>query len=85
MRFTIKAKLALSFGVIIVLSLGAGLLAIRDLSDVNAGMNQLIDGPVERVRVAQQIETGFANLALEEKNMILADNDQDMDKYETKS
>jgi len=82
MRFTIKAKLGLAFSMLILLSLIVGLLAIRDLSQLNVSMNALIDGPFERVRLAQQLATTFTDLSLEEKNMILADNDQDMARYD---
>ena len=83
MRFTIKLKLALAFGVIILLSLGAGLLAINDLGTLNTGLNQLLIGPVERVRLSLEIENTFNNIALSEKNMMLADNDQVMGNYDS--
>ena len=82
MRVTIKAKLGLAFGVVILLSLAAGVLAIRDLGDLNTSVNELIDGPAKRVALGQQLETLFSNLAKSEKNMILADTDQAMDKYD---
>jgi hypothetical protein len=61
MRFTINAKLASAFGLVILLSFAAGLLAIRDLGELNDGVNQLLDGPVERVTLGQQIELAFSN------------------------
>ena len=82
MRFTIKAKLGLAFGLVILLSLAAGLLAIHDLASLNTSINQLIDGPAERVKLGQKLDTLFSNLAKSEKNMILSDTDQMMDKYD---
>src|SRR4051812_17502461 len=82
MRFSIKAKLGLAFGVVIVLSLGAGLLAIRDLGELNGAIGELIDGAAEKVKLGQRLETLFSNLAKAEKNMILADSDQLMDRYD---
>jgi hypothetical protein len=63
MRSTIKAKLASAFGLVIVLSLAAGLLAIRALGEINHGLNQWIHGPVERVSTGQQVEIAFSTLA----------------------
>ena len=82
MRFTIKAKLALAFGLIIVLSAVAGMLAVRDLGALNTSMSQLIDGSVARVRLTQQLQTKFSDLAKAEKNMLLVDGDQLLDKYD---
>ena len=83
MRFTIKAKLAVAFGLVIVLAIVWGILAIRDMGELNAAINQLIDGSAEKVKLGNQIETQFTNLAKAEKNMILADSDQLMDKYDS--
>ena len=82
MRFTIKAKLALAFGLIIVLSAVAGMLAVRDLGALNTSMSQLIDGSVARVRLTQELQTKFSDLAKAEKNMLLVDGDQLLDKYD---
>jgi methyl-accepting chemotaxis protein len=82
MRFTVKAKLSLAFSLIILLSTAAGLLAIRDLGDLNVGVTQLIDGAAERVKLGEQLGTAFNGLATAEKNMIQADTDQLMDKYD---
>jgi len=82
MRFTIKAKLGVTFGVIILLSVISGVLAIRDLGELDTSMNTLIDGSVARVRLGQQIETTLVELARAEKNMILADTDQLRGKYD---
>ncbi len=82
MRFTIKAKLGLAFGVVILLSLAAGLLAIRDLAELNNAVDQLVDVSAEKVKLGNQLETQFSNLAKAEKNMILADTEQLMDKYD---
>ena len=83
MRFTIKAKLAVAFSLVIVLAIALGILAIRDMGELNASINQLIDGSAEKVKLGNQIETQFSNLAKAEKNLILADSDQLMDKYDS--
>jgi len=82
MRFTIKAKLGVAFGLIILLSAAAGMLAVRDLGELNASMSGLIDGSVMRVRLAQQLETRFVALARAEKNMLLVSDEKLRDKYD---
>ena len=82
MRFTIKAKLGLAFGLIILLSATAGMLAVRDLAALNTSLSALVDGSVMRVRLAQQLETKFVGLARAEKNLLLAGSDQLRDRYD---
>ena len=82
MRITIKAKLALAFGVIIVLSAAAGVLAVSDLGSLNTSMNQLIDGSAARVRLALQMQTKLSDVARAEKNLLLVDGEQLRDKYD---
>jgi len=82
MRFTIKAKLAVAFSLVILLAIALGVLAVRDMGEINAAINQLIDGPAERVKLGTELETHFANLAKAEKNLMLADSDQLMDRYD---
>ncbi|MCJ2058238.1 methyl-accepting chemotaxis protein [Methylobacterium sp. J-048] len=57
MRFTIRAKLALSFGLILVLLGGAGYFAIAGLGASNERMQGFASGPFAQVQRALRFET----------------------------
>jgi len=60
MRFTIKLKLALAFGLIIALMIGAVGYGLIGLGQLNQAMVQLITGPVERLKLAGDGEAAEA-------------------------
>ena len=82
MRFTIKLKLAMAFSMTIALSAATGILAISDLSSVNVAFNDLVDGAAKRVRLSLDAKSALLGLIAQEKNMILADTDEEIQKYE---
>jgi hypothetical protein len=43
-RFSIKAKLALTFGLVLALMAGSATFALRDLGDMNQRVGALIEG-----------------------------------------
>ena len=57
MRFTIRARLALSFGLILVLLGGAGFLAIAGLAASNERMQAFASGPFAQVQRVLRFET----------------------------
>ncbi|MGU3283796.1 methyl-accepting chemotaxis protein [Methylobacterium mesophilicum] len=57
MRFTIRVKLALSFGLLLVLLGGAGYLAIASLGASNARMQGFASGPFAQVQRVLRFET----------------------------
>ncbi|SIR57979.1 methyl-accepting chemotaxis protein [Bosea sp. TND4EK4] len=57
MRFTIKTKLGLAFGVIIILFAAAGYLSISSLSSSNDRMQAFANKPFQQVQRAMQIES----------------------------
>ncbi len=50
MRFTIKFKLALAFGLMIMLSGGMSVLAIMNLSSLNSAVTDIVQGPAVNLR-----------------------------------
>ena len=56
MRFTIKLKLALAFGVLLLLSGAAGFIGIVKLGAVDANVKELLSGPVELQNQITQLE-----------------------------
>ena len=82
MRLSIKSKLGITFGAVIVIAASVGLLAIRDLAVLDTAIEELIDGPAQRVQVGERLQTVFVTLANAEKNLILSDDDQSIDRYD---
>jgi len=75
MRFTIKMKLGLSFGLITVLLVGASYLGISSLSNLKTSMDDVITGPLDRESTVKKVKIDFLNIARNEKNMILETDD----------
>jgi methyl-accepting chemotaxis protein len=71
MRFTIKLKLALAFGLIILLMVGATGYGIASLGTMNSTMAALVAGPVKRMQTAEQVRTTILRVIRNEKNLIL--------------
>jgi methyl-accepting chemotaxis protein len=78
MRFTVKAKLASAFGLIIVLSMVAGGIAYLKLTDMISGSEALISR-ANRMQMGAQIEINLLSQVRAEKNAIIAaENETDM-------
>jgi methyl-accepting chemotaxis protein len=82
MRITIKLKMVVTFGIIIVLSLVAAVLAIASLGSLNDRINQLVNVSAQRVSLAEKLEFELAVLFRAEKNFILSNDDATMNHYE---
>jgi len=80
MRFTVKAKLAGAFGVVILLSILAGGVAYMKLSEMVATADNLV-ASAARMEKGADIEKGLLLQIRAEKNLILANSDAQMDKY----
>jgi methyl-accepting chemotaxis protein len=81
MRFTIKLKLGLAFGFMVVMLLGASGFAINELNKINEGESAMIAGPVTRLRNAQDLSIALLEIMQSEKNMVLTE-DPDLTKAE---
>jgi methyl-accepting chemotaxis protein len=80
MRFTIKLKLALAFGLMIVLlSVTAGY-GIYSLSHLNSAISDLISGPAQRLEKAQALSNLQLNIVRSQMNMATAANAEDVAK-----
>ncbi|SEH30865.1 HAMP domain-containing methyl-accepting chemotaxis protein [Magnetospirillum fulvum] len=79
MRISVKVKLAAAFGVVILLLVVAASSALNGLSDINTNLSNLVNGPVKRQYLIQQIEISATELIRQEKNLLLA---QDADDWQ---
>ncbi len=71
MRFTIKLKLALTFGLILVATAAMAMFAISSLSSLNGAITDIIAGPTTNVRVAGELTDAINNSIRAEKNAIM--------------
>jgi len=81
MRLTIKLKLALAFGAVILLSGGMAVLGIRSLASLNATMDDVLAGPVQRAQMEEQMHTVLLQVVRAEKNLLLADTPVQREEY----
>ena len=75
MRITVKTKLGLAFGTIIVLSGVTAWLGITSLASLNSAMAALMAGPVERIEMASGLKVDLLLAVRAEKDLLLAGSD----------
>jgi len=80
MRFTVKAKLACAFGVVIILSGVAGTMAYTKLSDMMAGMADLTSR-AGRMEKAGELQKQLLLQNRAEKNLLSAENDSEAERF----
>jgi methyl-accepting chemotaxis protein len=71
MRLTIKLKLGVAFGLIILMLVGATGYGITSLGGMNVAMNSLVAGPVARMKLAQDVRAELLQIIRSEKNIII--------------
>src|ERR1700758_4648022 len=82
MRFTVKAKLACAFGVVILLSMTAGGVAYMKLSDMVATAESLVSRS-SRVDKAAELEKDILLQVRVEKNIIVSTSDAETEQFVT--
>jgi methyl-accepting chemotaxis protein len=82
MRFTIKLKLGIAFGLLIAMLMGATIFAVISLGSLNTNLKGVLSGPVAQLADAQQLKTAFVEMVRSQKNLILATNPEKMRGYE---
>ncbi|PZR33858.1 methyl-accepting chemotaxis protein [Caulobacter segnis] len=73
MRMTIKLKLALTFGALILMMAFATLFGISELRVLNRGQAAMVEGPVAQLQRSQGLGMALLEVIRAEKNMALAD------------
>ncbi|MGX5667693.1 methyl-accepting chemotaxis protein [Rhizobium daejeonense] len=81
MRFTIKLKLALAFGFMVLMLLVASSYGIISLSASKQNMDDVIEGTVVRLDKIQQLNAISLTIVRAQKNMILATTPDEVKKY----
>lgn len=72
MRFTIKMKLGLAFGLIIALLVGTAVYGISSLGSLNQAITDLVAGPAKRLEYALTSNVKMLEMVRAQKNLILA-------------
>ncbi|MUZ92082.1 HAMP domain-containing protein [Agrobacterium vitis] len=78
MRFTIKMKLGLAFGIVVTLLIASSVLGIQSLGSMNDAMGNTLEGPVERLRLAQQLQMEQLQQLRQQKNVQLAQSEDEI-------
>ncbi len=78
MRMTIKLKLALTFGALILMMAAATLFGVRQLGDLDRGQKAMVEGPVAQLERSQSLSTALLQVMRAEKNMALADDAEEL-------
>ena len=81
MRLTLKAKLAATFAVVVAMSAGSMFVSLQNLGALDTSFNAAMSGNFMRMGLVNEMAEQSLLLARDEKNMLLADNDADLDKY----
>ena len=81
MKFTIKARLFVGFALMLLLIVLSAGLSINKLSGINDRLNGIVDGSAQKVKLAARINQNLLEISRAEKNLILADTQEQMEKY----
>ena len=73
MRFTIKLKLSLAFGLIVIMCGAMAVMAIINLSALNGDITKMVRGPVASVTIAGDMATKVMADVRAEKDLVLAE------------
>ena len=81
MRLTIKFKLAIAFGLIIVMLIGTSSYSIYSLSVSKASLDNVIDGPAKRLETMMEMNSTMLSAVRAQKNVILATSREEVDSF----
>ncbi|MFD2261748.1 methyl-accepting chemotaxis protein [Lacibacterium aquatile] len=82
MRITVKSKLATAFGLVILLTGATAWLGVDRLAAANATLDYMSDKVSERLQIATELQVDMVSLVRTEKNMILADTTEAIERYD---
>ncbi|AVA22819.1 methyl-accepting chemotaxis protein [Rhizobium sp. NXC24] len=77
MRLTIKAKLVGAFAFIILMLIGTAGYGLMSLSAFNDTISNVLEGPVERLELTQQVNISQLQVIRQQKNLLAAHSDDE--------
>ena len=78
---TVKARLILGFSVVLLILLIASLVGINKLAGMNDRIGGLVNSSAQKVKLAARVNQNLLEISRAEKNMILAETQDQMDEY----
>jgi methyl-accepting chemotaxis protein len=75
MRYTVKAKLATAFGLVIILAMVSAMVAISSLGALNEEMNKIAGQQMRRQQAAQDLKLAAEKMTSAQKDFIIETND----------
>ncbi|TWB70675.1 methyl-accepting chemotaxis protein [Nitrospirillum amazonense] len=84
MRMTIKLKLGLTFAVIVALSTTSAVLGIQKLAALDESLHHMAQGPMQQIKLAQDLYTDLMTVTRSEKSLLLADSKELVSQYEAR-
>ena len=84
MRATIKMKLAVTFGIILILLAVVVGVSVSRLSTLNTAITDLIAGPAARLDRAQQVQVAFGTAARNERSMTMTNDPVQVKEFDDK-
>ncbi|KQT44241.1 hypothetical protein ASG47_16930 [Devosia sp. Leaf420] len=81
MRLTIKTKLAATFVTVVATSAVGMFMGIQNLGALSSSMEAMVDGNVERIQIAADLNARTLRVARDEKNLILASDDETFQQF----
>jgi len=82
MRFTIKIKLGLAFGLIVLMLFGVTGYGLASLASINDTIDVILNGPVVRMQTAMELKGKLQDIVRTEKNIILETDTQKVRDYD---
>src|SRR5450631_2262557 len=79
MRMTVKLKLTLAFGAVILLSAMTAGLGISNLSSLNTRLDTVLHGPAQRMVESLRLSEELVEIARAERDLILSDSKAQVD------
>jgi methyl-accepting chemotaxis protein len=81
MRASIKLKLSAAFGFVIVMLITVSTLGIMSLGELNSTLENVVEGPAARLKLAQDMSNAQLQQLRYQKNMLLSENQSDVQSY----
>jgi len=82
MAFTIKAKLGLAFGAIILFTTASSLVALNGLSNLNGGISRIVSQSAPREKLATELQRDMSTLQRYERAYLLMTSAEDITTYD---
>ena len=81
MKISIKARLIIGFGAMVLLLVAASFISMNRLARMNDRLESIVDVSAEKIKLAARINRNLAEIRAAEKDMILTTSQEEMQEY----